>query len=365
MMTTGWLRYRAVRHVAFWATALGLNLLMQLPGYLLLHIRPYTWGLLLVQLPADLLTIYPLLYGLLPRLLRRQPLGLLGLVGWLLGTSMLVSVLSWRLDSLINPHSPGSTWDHLPDVLWRIRVGYFVLLITAGVAVTIKVMSRWRAQVQLSRQLQQRRLQTELELLKAQLQPTFLFNTLATLHTLTTQKSPESPAAVLHLSALLRYLLYESQLPTVPLAEEAELLRHYVALEQLRLAGLVEVSLSVSGPLEAHVIAPLLLLPFVESAFRHGPAAPQDCPWISIDLVAKKDSLTCKIIHSRPETGPADPATEPDLSSIRARLTRLYPGQHELKLVAEPDTFLVVLQLRLAPASAFSPETRQQVSTTM
>jgi hypothetical protein len=360
---------RVARHVLFWVAVEVVDLLIQMPGYLINGAPLYFWGLLFVQLPACLLCVYPLVYWLLPRLLQRQPLAWLWLLAWLLGTDLVVSVLHSFEDYVLGPAWLGAVVPAKPFIwhveLMRVRVSFLVLLVTTGVFVGHKVFSRWREQQVLHQQLLQRKLQTELELLKAQLQPTFLFNTLGTLHALTSQKSPESPAAVLHLSALLRYLLYESQLPTVPLAEEVELLQHYVALEQLRLGPGVDVSLSFSGALEAHSIAPLLLLPFVENAFRHGTTAPQDCPWISIDLVAKKNSLTCKIIHSRPENG-SDPAAEPDLHSIRERLARLYPGRHELKLVAEPDTFLVVLHLQRTPANAplVPTETRQPLSAT-
>lgn len=355
-MLAGWWRYRAVRHGAFWATALAMNMLLQLPAYLLLHTPLYTWGLLLVQLPADLLTIYPLLYWLLPGLLRRRPLAMLGLAGWLVGSSMLVSLLSWQLDFVINPRLgvPVGFWYTLPDVLWRVRAGYFVLLVTAGAAVTIKVMGHWRQQWQLSQQLQERRLQAELQLLKAQLQPAFLFGTLDSLRVLTAQKSPDAPAAVLHLSALLRYMLYDSQLDTVPLADEVDMMRHYVALEQLRLGRQVEVSLNFSGPLGRQPIAPLLLLPFVENAFRHTAHAPHECPWLSLDLVARAHSLTFKVINSQAgsDTNLAD---EPAFASIRERLARLYPGRHQLKVLPEPDALLVALHLQLAPALPAAP----------
>lgn len=230
---------------------------------------------------------------------------------------------------------------------------FFCLLVVAGGASGMKVFNGWHVQQQLSQLLRQRQLKTELALLRAPLQPTFLFNSLRTLHTLTAQKSTESPTAVLELAALLRYLLYESAQETVPLAKEADMLRHYVALEQLRLGPQVEVSLSFSGLLGHHRIAPLLL-PFVENAFQHTAHTPHKCPWISLDLVVKADSLTFKIISSQPDAD-AGPGTPPAFANIRERLARLYPGHHRLKVLPEPDSLLVALHLQLAPASAPGP----------
>ncbi|HEX8505466.1 MAG TPA: sensor histidine kinase [Hymenobacter sp.] len=352
------LERRVVRHVLFWLTVEVVDLLVQLPGHFVHGTPLYLWGLVLVQLPTCLLCVYPFVYWLLPRLLQRRPQAWAWLLAWLVGSHLVVNALQFLQDYVLGLAWPGVPKPRAPFVwyqdLLRVRVSYMVMLGTAGVFLARKVLSEWHGQQVLRQQLLQRKLHTELELLKAQLQPTFLFNTLATLHALTTERAPESPTAVLHFSALLHYLLYESQLPAVPLADEAELLQHYVALEQLRLGPRVEVSLSFSGNLASHTIAPLLLLPFVENAFRHGTAGSQDCPWISIDLVANKNSLTCKIIHGRPETGP-DPAAEPELRSVRERLARLYPHRHELKMVTEPDTFLVVLHLRRAPVAAAVP----------
>jgi hypothetical protein len=348
------LENRVSRHVLFWVAVEVVDVLIQLPSHFIHGTPLYLWGLLFVQLPACLLCVYPLIYWLLPRLLQRRPQAWLWVLGWLVGADAVVSLLHALQDYVLSPAWLGTalpSWPfNLLEQLLRVRVSYFVLLLVAGGLVAHQLFGQWHRQRMLHQLLLQRKLQTELDLLKAQLQPAFLFGTLATLHALTTRQAPEAPATVLHLSALLRYLLYESQLATVPLADEVELLQHYVALEQLRLGPRVEVSLSFSGALSAHTVAPLLLLPFVENAFRHATAAPHECPWISIDLVAKKNSLTCKIIHSRSEAGPV-PVEESDLRSVQERLARLYPGQHELKLVAETDTFLAVVHLRRSPAA--------------
>ncbi len=348
-----WLHNRAVRHGLFWAAVLGLCFLIQLPAHFIIGTPLYVWGLFFNQLPALLLATYPLLYWILPRLLRQQQLSFLGLLaGWLLAAILLANATRTLYDFGLGPswfgEVPGRTfqWGNYLELDYT----WFVLLVAAGAASAIKVTNGWYEQRQRQQALLQRKLQAELQSLKAQLQPTFLFNTLRTLHVLTAQKSPASPAAVLQLSALLRYMLYESPLDAVPLADEAEMMRHYVALEELRGGSRVEVSLNFSGALGAHFIAPLLLLPFVENAFRDGTGPQQECPWVSIDLVAKKTSITFKVINSQTQA-PADLGESAGLASIRQRLARLYPGRHELKVVTEPDAFLIALHLWLAPTA--------------
>ena len=353
-----WHHSRLARHAAFWVATLVLSLLMQLPAHIMVGAKLYLGGLFFVQLPASLLTIYPLLYGILPRLLRGQRvLGLLLLFGgWLPASIWLVDLLRALYDlgpaaAWFGEATPGQfQWSNYSDM----GFAWFILLATAGAASTIKTLNSWYEQQRLGRLLLQRKLQAELQLLKAQLQPSFLFDTLRTLHTLTAGRSPDAPAAVLHLAGLLRYLLYESSREAVPLADEVEMLRHYLGLESLRLGSRVEVSLQCSGAVAGASIAPLLLLPLLENAFRHGAGPLQECPWISIDLVARPRSLTLKIINSQPEGHP-DWQPGPGLRTLRERLNRLYPGRHELKLVAEPDSFLAALHLHTAPAPPANP----------
>lgn len=348
-----WNRSRIIGHVLFWAVVTAFLFLLQLPNPLFIGWRKYWAGYLLTQLPLFLLATYPLLYGLLPGLLRHRQLGrfVLGLAGWVLASAALSNLLWLSYGAYWCPLLLG--WPAFLKLDWNsmvddLNVGFFTLLLAAGGASAIKVFNEWYEQRQLGEALRQRQLQAELQLLKAQLQPAFLFSTLRTLHALTTHRSPQSPAAVLHLAALLRYMLYESPQDTVPLADEAKMIQHYVALEQLRLGHRVDVSLNFSGVFAGHRIAPLLLLPFVENAFRHGTGAQLECPWVSIDLVVAPQLVIFKVINSQAAT---DPATSdgPGLSGLRQRLTRLYPGRHQLKVVTEPDTFLVALRLRPAP----------------
>lgn len=355
-----WLQHRAARHVLFWAAVSGFFLLLQLLFQGASGTLFYRWPrYVLAILPTFLLGTYPLLYGILPRLQRRQSgwLFLVLLVGWAVAAVLLTNWINAFYTYVAAPRllqeypTKAFRW---ADYSWEPPFNFFALLFVAGGAGAIKVYKGWYEEQQLSQQLRLRKVAAELQLLKAQLQPAFLFGALRTLHTLTAQQSAGAPAAVLQLAALLRYTLYESPHDAVPLADEVAMLQHYVALEQLRLGRRVEVSLSFSGTIQAHTIPPLLLLPFVENAFRHGTSTLLDCPWVSIDLVAKNKELIFKVINSQPDGG-GTWCEGTGLRSLRQRLARLYPDQHELRFVAEPDTFLMILHLWLVPPEAAGP----------
>ena len=362
-----WWQRRAVRHGLFWVAVLAANLLLQVPAHFVIGTPFYVAENVLHLLPVYLLVTYPLLYGVLPRLLQRQGLRFAGLLAaWVVGSSMLANFSNALYELATQPGPPGSlTGGQVGSWFSPLPLShtFYSLLVTAGGASAIKVMNGWYAQRRLSEQLLRHKLHAELQLLKAQLQPRFLFGALQTLHALTRQQSPASAAAVLHLAALLRYSLYDSQLEAVPLADELEMMRHYVALEQLRPGQPVEVSVSFSGAPGPHCLAPLLLLPFVEQAFQRLARAPHECPWVSLDLVVKAHSLTFKVISSQPATNPG-PAPEEDFAAIRRRLARLYPGRHQLKVLPEPDALLVALHLQLAPVPAPLRPTPSQPSLT-
>ncbi|WP_139362015.1 sensor histidine kinase [Hymenobacter sp. CRA2] len=350
------LRHRVVRHGLFWAAMLAFSLIIQLPAHWGNGARMYVSGLFFNQLPASMLATYPLLYWLLPRLMR-QPLAFMLLLAAWVATCALLTVLTviW-FDFVVTPgllhDRPVPEFHH--GSYWRLNFTFFITVLTAGIAVTVKITREWEAQRRQRQRLRQERLRTELQLLKAQLQPAFLFGTLRSLHRLTAAKAAESPGAVLHLAELLRYMLYESPHDSVPLADEVAMMQRYVALEQLRLGRRVEVSLNFSGALEDYVIEPLLLLPFLENALRHGTAPALECAWISLDLVVRHHRLELKVINSH-MPGAAGCTEGPGLRRVRQRLEHHYAGRYRLQVLPEPDTFLIILHLPLAARAQLAP----------
>lgn len=195
-------------------------------------------------------------------------------------------------------------------------------------------------------QLEKQAVEAELYYLKSQINPHFLFNTLNNIHTLVYKQAPEAPEAVMQMASLMRYMIYESNAPTVPLTREMEYLQDYVSLQQLRYKQSPVVDLKIEGDTEACHIAPLLFIHLLENAYKHSPArlSPGD---LEVRVEVKEDTLTFSVLNPVGKN-PDHPLNEPGgigLPNVRKRLTLLYPGQHTLEIQSTGKTFAVILNI--------------------
>jgi len=178
-----------------------------------------------------------------------------------------------------------------------------------------------------------------------------LFNTLNNLYTHTKRKSSESPQIVLTLSELLRFMIYESRADFIPLSQEIQLIKNYVELEKYRYGDEVDISLTFSGDLDGKLIRPLLLLPLLENAFKHGTSENLEQKWISLDLNVEKNMMHFKLANSRYSGTLVKELPEKEmgisLNNVKRRLELLYPGEYHLMIKEEPDLFLIKLDIKL------------------
>jgi LytS/YehU family sensor histidine kinase len=223
-----------------------------------------------------------------------------------------------------------------------------VLLLT----LVIQIFKQWFTQEQQHQETAREKLNAELNFLKAQVHPHFLFNTLNNLYSLTLQASPAAPLTVLKLSELMSYMLYDSQSAMVSLSKEINHIRNYVELETIRYGNRLDVSVNVSGEIVGKQIAPLLLIPFAENAFKHGISNETDNVWVTIDIKEKAGWLNVKVENSRTDDGITTTDKGPSggigLQNVLRRLDLLYPGSHQLELKKEPDRYMVDLKIKIA-----------------
>lgn len=303
----------------------------------------------LLYLPEKLIATYFTLYWLLPRFLLKEKYGLFALL--LVIVLLIAGVIHWYTAINIEQpvYYPEENWGNFWNIGKIIKSATYIYPIVL-LATFIKFFKNWYKQQQLSQKLANQKLAAELKFLRAQIHPHFLFNTLNNLYALTLKQSKAAPEVVLKLSELLNYMLYECNTDKVPLTKEIELIKNYIALEELRYGDRLNVAIHISGDVSSFSIAPLLILPFVENSFKHGTSGETEEAWINIDLNVKDGLLTLKVDNSKTNDESIDEQDYKEgigLTNVKRRLDLLYGGAFDLKILDSEESHLVVLKLEI------------------
>jgi len=194
------------------------------------------------------------------------------------------------------------------------------------------------------RQIADEKHRAEMALLRVQINPHFFFNTLNSVYALTPKGSELASVMVLRLSHLMHYMLEDSGADKVQLKDEICYLNDYIGIEQLRFAERLDLSFQYSGDISDKMIAPLLLLPFIENAFKHGIS--EGSGWITIDLKVMGERLFLKVENSYPENSHTS-GHGVGLRNVQRRLDLIYPGRYTLQLNRQEDIFEADLKIDL------------------
>jgi hypothetical protein len=291
--------------------------------------------------------VYVNLYILMPFFYAKEKYlrYLIALLSLLIVGGFMNRFMSWAVwlprERLADPTSdePTDLWEWIR--IFTNALSYFPVL---AISVLIKLMLDANAREKKLREMEKEKFTAEMGLLKAQINPHFFFNTLNSLYSLSLARSKKSAPMVLRLSDLMRYMLYEASANTVLLKDEIIYIENYIGIEQMRYADRLDLSFQYSGDIAGKLISPLLLLPFVENAFKHG--IEDSSGWITIDLKVAEDVLYMKVENSF--SVPAR-AKKPGLglANAKKRLALAYPGKHELHTTQNEGIYSVDLTLQL------------------
>lgn len=208
----------------------------------------------------------------------------------------------------------------------------------------------WYDEKQKAQTLLQEKTVAELELLKSQIQPHFIFNALNNIYSVAIKTSPETAKLVSHLSNFLDYNLYQAKQPFVPLTAEIAYLKHYIELQKNRYAHKLDASINIYDDIEDLYLAPLILLPLIENSFKHGIANCIKQGWVRVDVSRHPDDFSIKIENSIEEKPPQNEFKNSGIGikNVQKRLEIIYPNAHEFKIVEEPHSYLVVLKIKIS-----------------
>ncbi len=221
----------------------------------------------------------------------------------------------------------------------------FLLFFSMG----LRVLERQSQIEKLQKEMEKEKLNSELTFLKNQISPHFFFNTLNNIYALISINSEDSKKAVLKLSKLMRYLLYESEQGNTRLSNEIDFMNNYIDLMKLRMSDKISLSVSLPGKYDDFKIPPLLFIPFIENAFKHG-ISYREKSFIEIRMTAISASISFRCVNSIIKSREIADSGHSGigLENVNKRLNLLFPGKHDLKINKSDTEYEVLLKINIA-----------------
>jgi len=283
-------------------------------------------------------------FFLIPKLLfqKKIVLYILFLVAGLGDIILLSETYFYFLETVINPRP------HHHHFFGRFAlVPLTPALVAFAVSSSIKITSEWFIAERQKKEMEAEKLSSELAFLKSQINPHFLFNILNNICSLARKKSDDTENAIVKLSQIMRYMLQDSKNEKVDLEKEIEYLQNYIELQRLRISDQVKINFTIEGRTNTIMLEPLLLIPFVENAFKHGVSYLENSE-INILLKAEINMLFFrienKVIKNIQEMVPQESGI--GLKNVIRRLELLYPGKHKISIKDDGEQYIVELKIQ-------------------
>jgi len=332
-----------VFHIVLWSLWLGLPIMNAGDNERMRQFAFYLIPVTLTHIPFFLVNSE----WLIPKIFRKRGIGAY-LISLLTITAAFLFFRVW-FKSVILP----SDFQNHRHINWLFEVS--PVLLVAAISTGYGFITYLLRQEQQQQQLEQERMRSELSFLRSQISPHFMFNVLNSIVYLIRSKSDMAEPVTLKLSELMRYMLYESEASRVPLAKEIEYLKNYVDLQKVRFEDDVDIRLQIEGEPQSFSVEPMLMIPFVENAFKHGVGWTND-PVIDIHIQIQNSrlifSVKNKITADSPES--KEFSSGIGLQNVRRRLQLMYPETHQLTIREMNGWFDVELMLKLDHRSTAS-----------
>ncbi len=304
----------------------------------------YSFKSNLVEFPLHLIIVYFNIYYLIPNyLLKKKYLTYVTALLFSLGIHYVVrsGLNYWLITENIWPEAQGENQPFGLNHIIAVVLGeLYVLALTFSIKISVDfIMERNKNQ-----QLTALQYKTELQYLKAQIQPHFFFNTLNNLYALTIQKSSKAPEVVVKLSEFMQYIIYDASKRKVPLIQEIQYIDNYIELENIRYGNQLKTKIIIKGCIDDVQVTPLLFLPFVENAFKHGF---KDRGEMSLTVSFEVDNKTLIFTseNSYDKEASAKSKNGIGINNVERRLQLLYNRNYELKISNINDTYKITLKI--------------------
>lgn len=351
---------RYTRHILFWTVRLLYLVFAN-------HMRVYwpnapawlnwaaVWRLSLIEVAGEMVLAYSIAYWLLPAYFGQKKYGrfLLGVVVMVSGVFLATYPnLTDCMD--LAPHADPYF------VFWNCLMSFSrTTLGTCFVFIAIRMFKEHYARIREKETLHQETARLEFQLLKAQVHPHFLFNTLNNIYSFALNRSPRAGELLSQLSDMMRYMIHDCEADRMDLGRELKMLQDYIGLEKARYGDRLQIQMDIQGDYRNRQIAPLLMIPFLENSFKHGASQVLEKPWVRLQVDARANHLDFRISNNKPPAeSPVSGKSGIGLKNIRQRLELLYHGQYQLEMDCTADTFTVHMVVPLEEAGRGAVELR-------
>ncbi len=341
---------RIINHILFWVAAIGI---LAYHGSLFGGTFGDNLIELLAMLPSKMAAAYLLVYFLIPRFIYQRKWILFLL--FFIASAYLLSVLA-RL-SIIHIAEPilhhdgydESLWEVIADPVYLLKVYVVSLYIPAFILFSLKLTKDRFQQENKILNLEKEKSSAELNFLKAQMNPHFLFNTLNNIYALAKEKSDQAPEMIMQLSEILDYTIYECNQDIVHISKEWELIENYVEIQRPRYAEQLVVSMQKRVDDDEAKVAPLILITLVENAFKHTLISPKSKPTIKINLSVKGGKLDFEVFNTKSTSHSKKVGKKKGIGvqNLKRQLENIYPEQYNLTVNEQEDSYHVNLSINL------------------
>lgn len=308
------------------------------------EVNQYTFAASLINLLPAIATVYTFNYYLIPKFLLRNnlkkfiALAFVAIVMFFYFQLLLTLFLVVRL-----LYAESGIFPEMIDVVMLFFNMFFVVFI----AIAIKFYKRWSEKDYREQRIQKEKVETELQMLKTQINPHFLFNTLNSIYVLAMKKSEQTANTVMKLSDILDYILYKVNTPEIAISDEIKIIENYIELEKIRYGNRIELKFTVDFQSKNIQIPPMLIIPFIENAFKHGVAKSIEKSWITISIEETNRMLEIKVSNSRSQSAIKAKNGGIGLVNVKKRLDILFNDLHNLDITEKNNRYDVFLSIPL------------------
>ena len=306
------------------------------------EVNIFTFVASLINLAAAIATVYTFNYYLIPKLLLKNKrrkfitVAFVSIVMFFYIQLLLTLFLVVRL-----LYAEQKLFPEMIDVMML----FFNLFFVVFIAIAIKLYKRWSEKDYREQKVQKEKVEAELQMLKTQINPHFLFNTLNSIYVLAMKNSDQTASTVMKLSDILDYILYKIDAPRIAIADEIQIIENYIELEKVRFTDRAELTFTHNFISKDLQIPPMLIIPFVENAFKHGVSRSMEKAWIKISITEENKRLDISVSNSKSQNPMKSKTGGIGLVNAKKRLDLLFNEDYTLDIAEKNNRYDVLLSI--------------------